>query len=130
MARQNISSGSEWEGKVGYSRAVRLGNIIEISGTVATDNSGELVGEGDEYLQTRFILMRLENTLSQLGASLSDVVRTRIYCTNIKNWQKIGKAHNEFFGNIRPATSMVQVAGLIHESYLVEIEATAITEHT
>lgn len=128
MIRQNISSGSEWEGKVGYSRAVRLGNIIEVSGTVATDNSGELVGEGDEYMQTKFILMRLENTLSQLGASLADVVRTRIYCTNIKNWKEIGRAHSEFFSSIKPATSMVEVAGLIHENYLVEIEATAIIE--
>lgn len=129
MTRQNISSGSEWEGEVGYSRAVRLGNIIEVSGTVATDNSGELVGEDNEYLQTRFILMRLENTLSQLGASLADVVRTRIYCTRIRNWKEIGKAHSEFFGSIRPATSMVEVAALIHEDYLVEIEATAILEH-
>lgn len=111
---------------MGYSRAVRLGNIIEVSGTVATDNSGELVGEGNEYLQTRFILMRLENTLSQLGASLKDVVRTRIFCTHIKNWEEIGKAHNEFFGDIRPATSMVEVSALIHEKYLVEIEATAV----
>jgi len=126
MTRQNISSGSEWEGKVGYSRAARRGNIIEVSGTVATDNSGELIGEGNEYLQTKFILMRLENTLSQLGASLSDVVRTRIFCTNIKNWQEIGRAHNEFFGDIRPATSMVEVSALIHEKYLVEIEATAV----
>lgn len=126
MTRQNISSGSEWEGKVGYSRAVRLGNIIEVSGTVATDNSGELIGEGNEYLQTKFILMRLENTLSQLGASLTDVVRTRIFCTNIKNWKEIGKAHSEFFGDIRPATSMLEVAGLINEKYLVEIEATAV----
>ncbi|MCD8539691.1 MAG: RidA family protein [Leadbetterella sp.] len=126
MTRQNISSGSEWERKVGYSRAVRLGNIIELSGTVASDNSGELVGADDEYLQTKFILMRMENTLSQLGASLADVVRTRIYCTNIKNWQKIGKAHSEFFGNVKPASSMVEVSGLIHENYLVEIEATVI----
>ena len=129
MTRQNSTSGSEWEEKVGYSRAVRMGNIIEVSGTVAADSSGEPIGEGDEYLQTRFILMRLENTLSQLGASLTDVVRTRIYCTRIKNWQAIGKAHQEFFGSIGPATSMIEVAALIHQDYLVEIEATAILEN-
>lgn len=126
MTRQNISSGSEWEGKVGYSRAVKLGNVIEVSGTVATDNSGELIGEGSEYLQTKFILLRLENTLSQLGASLENVVRTRIFCTNIKNWEEIGKAHGEFFSAIKPATTMVEVSALINEKYLVEIEATAI----
>ncbi|MFN8431200.1 MAG: RidA family protein [Spirosomataceae bacterium] len=126
MKRINITSGAKWEDIVGYSRAVKIGNIIEISGTVATDNSGELIGEGDEYLQTKFILMKFENTLNQLGARMEDVVRTRIYCTNIKNWEKIGKAHGEIFGEIKPATSMIEVSKLIDEKYLVEIEASII----
>ncbi|MBK6977953.1 MAG: RidA family protein [Cytophagaceae bacterium] len=126
MKRINITSGAKWEDIVGYSRAVKIGNIIEISGTVATDNSGELIGEGDEYLQTKFILMKFENTLSQLGARMEDVVRTRIYCTNIKNWEKIGKAHGEVFREIKPVTSMVEVSKLIDEKYLVEIEASVI----
>jgi enamine deaminase RidA (YjgF/YER057c/UK114 family) len=126
MKRINITTGSKWEDIVGYCRAVKVGNTIEFSGTVATDNSGELVGVGDEYLQTKFILLKLENTLKQLGASLEDVVRTRIFCTNIKNWEAIGKAHGEVFINIKPATAMVEVSNLIDPSYLVEIEATAI----
>ncbi len=126
MKRINITSGAKWEDIVGYSRAVKIGNIIEISGTVATDNSGELIGEGDEYLQTKFILMKFENTLNQLGANLKDVVRTRIFCKNIKNWEKIGKAHGEVFGEIKPVTTMVEVSKLIDEKYLVEIEASII----
>jgi enamine deaminase RidA (YjgF/YER057c/UK114 family) len=121
-----LSSGAKWENIVGYSRAVKVGNTIEVSGTVSTDHSGEIVGEGDEYLQTRFILMKLENTLAQLGAKLQHVVRTRIYCTNIKNWDKIGKAHGEVFGEIKPVTSMIEVSRLIDDKYLVEIEATAV----
>jgi enamine deaminase RidA (YjgF/YER057c/UK114 family) len=126
MKRINITTGSKWEDIVGYCRAVKVGNIIEFSGTVATDNSGELVGVGDEYLQTKFILLKLENTLKQLGASLEDVVRTRIYCTNIKKWEAIGKAHGEVFKTIKPATAMVEVSSLIDPLYLVEIEASAI----
>lgn len=126
MKRLNLSSGAKWENIVGYSRAVKVGNTIEISGTVSTDHSGEIVGEGDEYLQTRFILMKLENTLAQLGAKLQHVVRTRIYCTNIKNWDKIGKAHGEVFAEIKPVTSMIEVSRLIDDKYLVEIEATAV----
>ena len=126
MKRVNLSSGAKWEDIVGYSRAVKIGNTIEVSGTVSTDHSGEIVGEGDEYLQTKFILMKLENTLGQLGAKLENVVRTRIYCTNISNWEKIGKAHGEMFANIKPVTSMVEVSKLIDDKYLVEIEATAI----
>jgi enamine deaminase RidA (YjgF/YER057c/UK114 family) len=126
MKRLNLSSGAKWENIVGYSRAVKVGNTIEVSGTVSTDHSGEIVGEGDEYLQTRFILMKLENTLAQLGAKLQHVVRTRIYCTNIKNWDKIGKAHGEVFGEIKPVTSMIEVSRLIDDKYLVEIEATAV----
>jgi enamine deaminase RidA (YjgF/YER057c/UK114 family) len=126
MKRVNLSSGSKWEDIVGYSRAVKIGDTIEVSGTVSTDHSGEIVGEGDEYLQTKFILMKLENTLGQLGAKLENVVRTRIFCTNISNWEKIGKAHGEMFANIKPVTSMLEVSKLIDDKYLVEIEATAI----
>ena len=126
MIRVNLSSGSKWEDVVGYSRAVKIGDTIEVSGTVSTDHSGEIVGEGDEYLQTKFILMKLENTLGQLGAKLENVVRTRIFCTNISNWEKIGKAHGEMFANIKPVTTMVEVSKLIDDKYLVEIEATAI----
>ncbi|MCP9755400.1 RidA family protein [Lacihabitans sp. CCS-44] len=125
MKRVNLSSGSKWEDIVGYSRAVKIGDTIEVSGTVSTDHSGEIVGEGDEYLQTKFILMKLENTLGQLGAKLENVVRTRIFCTNISNWEKIGKAHGEMFANIKPVTSMIEVSKLIDDKYLVEIEATA-----
>jgi len=126
MKRTNLSSGSKWEDLVGYSRAIKVGNVIEVSGTVSTDHSGEIVGEGDEYLQTRFILLKLENTLKQLGSNLDAVVRTRIYVTNIANWEKVGKAHNEIFGVIKPATTMIEVNKLIDKKYLVEIEATAI----
>lgn len=126
MKRVNLSSGSKWEDIVGYSRAVKIGDTIEVSGTVSTDHSGEIVGEGDEYLQTKFILMKLENTLGQLGAKLENVVRTRIFCTNISNWEKIGKAHGEMFASIKPVTSMIEVSRLIDEKYLVEIEATAV----
>ena len=126
MKRLNLSSSAKWDNIVGYSRAVKVGNTIEVSGTVSIDHSGEIVGEGDEYLQTRFILMKLENTLAQLGAKLQHVVRTRIYCTNIKNWDKIGKAHGEVFGEIKPVTSMIEVSRLIDDKYLVEIEATAV----
>ncbi len=126
MKRVNLSSGSKWEDIVGYSRAVKIGDTIEVSGTVSTDHSGEIVGEGDEYLQTKFILMKLENTLGQLGAKLENVVRTRIFCTNISNWEKIGKAHGEMFASIKPVTTMVEVSKLIDDKYLVEIEATAI----
>lgn len=126
MKRVNLSSGSKWEDIVGYSRAVKIGDTIEVSGTVSTDHSGEIVGEGDEYLQTKFILMKLENTLGQLGAKLENVIRTRIFCTNISNWEKIGKAHGEMFSNIKPVTSMIEVSRLIDDKYLVEIEATAV----
>lgn len=123
--RINLSSGSKWEDIVGYSRAVKIGNIIEISGTVATDNSGEVIGIGDEYLQTKFILLKLQNTLEQLGATMENVIRTRIFCTKISNWEKIGKAHGEVFGQIKPVTTMVEVSKLIDKNFLVEIEISA-----
>jgi enamine deaminase RidA (YjgF/YER057c/UK114 family) len=126
MKRTNLSSGSKWEDIVGYSRAVKVVNIIEVSGTVSTDHSGELVGEGDLFLQTKFILLKLQNTLVQMGAGLTDVVRTRIFTTDISQWEAIGKAHGEIFAEIKPVTTMVEVSKLIDDKYLVEIEATAI----
>ena len=126
MNRINISSGSKWEDIVGYSRAVKVGNLIEITGTVAADNSGEVIGENDPYLQTKFILLRIENVLNQLGATMKDVIRTRIFTTNIARWEEIGKAHGEFFAAIKPCTTMVEVNKLIDAKFMVEIEATAI----
>ena len=126
MKRQNISSGAPWEGEVGYSRAVRIGNTIEISGTVALKD-GLLVGKDDAHLQAKRILEIIKEVLEQAGSSLDDVIRTRMFVTNIaRDWQVIGKAHGEVFGEIRPATSMVEVSGLIGPDYLLEIEATAI----
>lgn len=126
MNRKTITTGAKWEDIVGYSRAVQVGNVIELSGTVATDSSGEVVGENDIYLQTKFILMRVENVLGQFDARLTDVVRTRIFVTDITKWELVGKAHGEVFGAIKPVTSMVEVSRLIDDKYMVEIEVTAI----
>ncbi|ELR70722.1 Putative translation initiation inhibitor, yjgF family [Fulvivirga imtechensis AK7] len=125
--RQNISTGAPWEDIVGYSRAVRVGNIVEVSGTVAV-RDGKLVGENNPYEQTVCILEIIEESLKQAGANLNDVVRTRMFVTDIGQWQLIGKAHGEFFGNIKPATSMIEVSRLISPEYLLEIEATAIIQ--
>jgi len=128
MERTTVSSGTEWEPRVGYSRAMRAGQQIHVSGTTATDDDGAIVSKGEPAEQTRQALANIEAALDEAGASVADVVRTRIYVTDIDNWEAIGEAHGEVFGEIRPATSMVEVSRLINPEMLVEIEATAIVE--
>ncbi len=126
MQRQNISSGTKWESIAGYSRAVRVGNHISVSGTTATDENGQLVGGTDPYAQSTYIFQKIERALKEAGASLNDVVRTRIYVTEQPHWEGAARAHAEFFGAVRPANTLVVVKALIGDEYLVEIEAEAI----
>ena len=127
MKRTNYSSGAKWEDIVGYSRAVKIGNTIEVTGTVAADDNSDLVGGNNAYEQTKFILQKIEKVLVKAGASLKDVVRTRMFVTDISRWEEYGKAHGEFFRDIKPCTSMIEIKGLIAPEYLIEIEATAVT---
>ena len=124
--RINYSSGAKWEDIVGYSRAVQIGNQLEISGTVATNEKGEVVGKDDFYLQTKFIIQKIEGVLKKAGFSLQDVIRTRIFVTDISHWEEVGKAHGEFFNKIKPVTSMIEINRLIDADYLVEIEVSAV----
>ncbi len=127
MNRINLSSRSPWEERVGYSRAVRIGDLIEVSGTVAVDEDGRLVGGGGVYEQAKYILAKIVTFIEKAGGTKADVIRTRMYVTDISLWEQAGKAHGEFFRDVKPATSMLQVSALIGPEYLIEIEATAVT---
>ena len=128
LERKKVSSGTTWEDYVGYSRAIRAGHHVEVSGTVAVDENGYVVGKNDAYHQTQYIIKKIEKALKEVGATLEDVVKTRIYVSDINNWQKIGQAHGEFFKNIKPASTLFEVSTLIGIDFLVEIEATAIVD--
>ena len=126
--RLNVASGVKWEDMIGYSRAVRIGNVIEVAGTTALDEAGNLVGADNPYEQTRYIITKIEKALSQAGATLKDIVRTRIFTTDISRWEEIGRAHGEYFREIKPVSTMVEVNSLINPEMLIEIEVTAILQ--
>jgi len=126
IKRLNISSGAKWEDIVGYSRVVRVGNVVEVAGTTAVDENGQVVGINDPYEQTKFIVAKIEKALIEAGATLKDVVRTRMFVTNISQWEDIGRAHGIYFQEIKPVSTMIEVKSLISPELLVEIEATAI----
>lgn len=126
LMRQNISSGTPWEARVGYSRAVRIGDHVAVSGTTASDEQGNVIASGDAYAQTRYILSKIERALHDAGAAMGDVIRVRIYVTEIDQWQEVGRAHAEVFGDIRPANTLVEVSRLVSPEHLVEIEVDAI----
>jgi len=126
MERINYASGSKWEDIVGYSRAVKVGNVIEVTGTVASGDDGNIVGKNDAYAQTKYIFQKIETVLARAGATMKDVVRVRMFVTDIARWQEYGRAHSEFFKIIKPCNTMVEVKALIEPEYLIEIEATAI----
>lgn len=126
MERQNISSGAPWEATVGYSRAVRVGSFVYVAGTTAVDENGQVVGPGDAYQQAVFILQKIEKALLEAGAHLSDVVRTRMFVVDVADWPEIGRAHGQYFGDVRPAATLVEVARLIEPELLVEIEVDAV----
>ena len=126
MQRINYASGAKWEETIGYSRAVKMGNLIEVSGTVAVDESGQVIGKGNVYEQAKYILQKIEKVLGRADATMKDVVRTRMYLTDIARWEELGKAHGEFFKDIKPCTTMLEVSNLISPDYLVEIEVTAL----
>jgi len=126
MTRRNISSGSPWEKSVGYSRAVRIGNLIEVAGTTAVDDHGEVVGPNDPYRQATYALEKIGRALAEAGAGFENVIRTRMFVTDIGRWEEVGRAHGEVFRDIRPASTLVQVASLVRSDLLVEIEATAL----
>ena len=128
MEIKKISSGVKWEDIVGYSRAVKMGNIVEVAGTIAYDKEGKLVGKDDPYRQTKFIIQKAEKALKKLGCSLNNVIRTRMYVTDISQWEEIGRAHGEFFKNIKPASTMVEVSKLVTSDTIVEMEFSAICE--
>lgn len=126
MERRSVTSGTEWEPRVGYSRAVRVGDRVHVSGTTATDENGEVVGEGDPYEQTKQALSNVEQALDEVDSSVEDLVRTRMFVTDIDDWEDVGRAHSEVFEDVRPATSMVEVESLISPDLLVEVEAEAV----
>ncbi|WP_313691397.1 RidA family protein [Halorarum halobium] len=128
MDRERVSTGTEWESTVGYSRAVRVGDRIEVAGTTATDESGAVVAPGDAFEQTRVAIETIESALTEVDGGLADVVRTRMFVTDVDDWQDVGRAHGEAFGDVRPATTLVEVSGLVDPEMLVEVEAVAVVD--